>query len=141
MFTPPALGELEEMGRKMFREGGKVCRCTQRLISCPKSCPPPAPLTLFSYIVVPPPSLDSKFEPLDSLAPLRAASSSGVGSAPPRLLPHLYSRSHWSALGAEPPDWLPGSAQATLRAQRRCAPLADRLAGAEFSFNLVCLLI
>ena len=38
----------------------------------------------FFHIVVPAPSL----EPLDSLAPLRAASRSGAGSAPPRLLLH-----------------------------------------------------
>ena len=95
-----------------------------------------APPSYF-HIVVPAPSL----EPLDSLAPLRAASSSRVGSAPPRLLPHFPFPSHWAGWGADARDWLAGWAQGGLRAQRRCAPLAHRLAGAQFSFNLVCLLI
>ena len=114
----------------MFREGDeKSVAAPQCLIMCFKAPP--------SHIVVAAPSL----EPLDSLAPLRAASSSGVGSAPPRLLPHFSLPSHWSDLGAEGRDWVDGGAQGGLRAQRRCAPLAHRLAGAQFSFNLVCLLI
>ena len=56
----------------------------------------------FFHIVVPAPSL----EPLDSLAPLRAASRSGAGSAPPRLLLHSLSLPpHWPDLGAGGRDW------------------------------------